>query len=217
MVISKIKSGVNNMFQPTQNIDTAFRAMRMLMLVVIVGCLCISLYALYQNVQLSARMQDRVYVLANGKAMEVVASSRTENLEVEARDHVAMFHHWFFTLDPDEQAITTTITRALYMADGSAKTQYDDLVETGYISGIISGNVSQQIHIDSIRVNTTAAPYQFACYAKVQILRSTSLVTRSLVTQGYLRNVSRTDHNPHGLLIEKWDVIENKDLKVEVR
>ena len=205
------------MFQPTQNIDTAFRAMRMVMLVVIGGCLCISLYALYQNVQLSARMQDRVYVLANGKAMEVVASSRTENLEVEARDHVAMFHHWFFTLDPDEQAITTTITRALYMADGSAKTQYDDLVETGYISGIISGNVSQQIHIDSIRVNTTAAPYQFACYAKVQILRSTSLVTRSLVTQGYLRNVSRTDNNPHGLLIEKWEVTENKDLKVEVR
>ncbi len=205
------------MFQPTQNIDTVFRAMRMVMLVVIGGCLCISLYALYQNVQLSARMQDRVYVLANGKAMEVVASSRTENLEVEARDHVAMFHHWFFTLDPDEQAITTTITRALYMADGSAKTQYDDLVETGYISGIISGNVSQQIHIDSIRVNTTTAPYQFACYGKVQILRSTSLVTRSLVTQGYLRNVSRTDHNPHGLLIEKWEVTENKDLKVEMR
>ena len=43
------------MFQPTQNIDTAFRAMRMVMLVVIGGCLCISLYALYQNVQLSAR------------------------------------------------------------------------------------------------------------------------------------------------------------------
>jgi conjugative transposon TraK protein len=149
--------------------------------------------------------------------MEIIAGSRKENLGVEARDHIAMFHHWFFSLDPDEKAINTSIKKALYMADATAKKQYDDLVERGYIAGIISGNVSQQLTIDSVIVNTISEPYQFRCYATMQILRSTSLVTRSLVTQGALRNVARTDHNPHGFLIEKWEVIENKDLKVESR
>lgn len=205
------------MFKPTQNIDTAFRAMRAMTFSIVLGCLVISIYALYQNTQLAERMQDRVYVLANGKAMEVVAGSRKENLGVEARDHVAMFHSWFFTLDPDEKAINTSIKKALYMADASAKKQYDDLVETGYIAGIISGNVSQQITVDSVSVNTSSEPYYFRCVATIRIIRSTSFVTRNLISQGYLRNVARSDHNPHGFLIERWEILENKDLKIENR
>lgn len=205
------------MFKPTQNIDTAFRAMRVMTFSIVLGCLLISIYALYQNTQLAERMQDRVYVLANGKAMEVVAGSRKENLGVEARDHVAMFHTWFFTLDPDEKAINTSIKKALYMADASAKKQYDDLVETGYIAGIISGNVSQQITVDSVSVNTSSEPYYFRCVATIRIIRSTSFVTRNLISQGYLRNVARSDHNPHGFLIERWEILENKDLKIENR
>jgi conjugative transposon TraK protein len=103
------------------------------------------------------------------------------------------------------------------MADNSAKKQYDDLVETGYIAGIISGNVSQQITVDSVVVNTMQNPLLSNVMRKLQIIRSTSLVTRSLVTQGQLRSVARTDHNPHGFLIERWEVLENKDLKTESR
>lgn len=205
------------MFKPTQNIDTAFRSMRMIMMLVIAGCVLVCIYALYQNTQLSTSVQDRVYVLANGKAVEVLASSRKENIGVEARDHVAMFHSWFFTLDPDEKAIRATMKKALYMADHTAKKQYDDLIETGYIAGIISGNVSQQIAVDSVVVNTAAAPFEFRCYATIQIIRATSIVTRSLITQGQLRSIARTDHNPHGFLIERWEVVENKDIKMVSR
>lgn len=205
------------MFKPTQNIDTAFRAMRSFMLVVVTGSLCVSVYAIYNYVKLASQLQERVYVLANGKAAELVSSTRKENIEVEARDHVAMFHSWFFSLDPDEKAITASVKRALYMADGSAKKQYDDLLETGYIAGIISGNVSQHIVIDSVRINTVAEPYSFRCYAVLKIIRSTSVVTRSLISQGLLRSVARSDHNPHGFLIEHWEILDNKDLKIETR
>lgn len=205
------------MFKPTQNIDTAFRAMRGFMLIVVIGSLCVSVYAIYNNAMLAARMQERVYVLANGKAAELLAGTRKENIGVEARDHVAMFHTWFFSLDPDEKAIAASVKRALYMADGSAKKQYDDLQETGYIAGIISGNVSQQVLIDSVSVNTVAEPYLFRCYATLKIIRSTSIVTRSLITQGVLRSVARSDHNPHGFLIERWEILDNKDLIIETR
>lgn len=189
----------------------------MVMLLVILASLVICGYAIYQNGQLAERMQDRVYVLANGKAMEVFASGRKDNIAVEARDHVRMFHVYFFSLDPDEKAIANSIKKALYMADGSAKKQYDDLVETGYIAGIISGNISQQISVDSVLVNTISEPYLFRCYATLKIIRSTSIVTRNLITEGYLRSIARTDHNPHGFLIERWETLENKDIKMETR
>lgn len=86
---------------------------------------------------------------------------RKDNIEVEARSHVAMFHTDFFTLDPDEKVIESNIKKALYLADGSAKRQYDNLKETSYYSGIISGNISQQIAVDSISLSMNAEPYLF--------------------------------------------------------
>lgn len=205
------------MFQPTHNIDTAFRSMRLFMLLVVVGSISVSLYALYQNAAVSARVQDKVYLLSNGKAAEIFAGNRKDNLSVEARDHVARFHELFFSLDPDEKAIAFTIKKALYLSDATAKKQYDDLTESGYITGIISGNVSQRILIDSIQVDTKQEPYAFRAYATMWITRSTSQVTRNLVTQGFLRSVSRTEHNPHGFLIEKWEIVDNRDIKIEER
>ncbi|TEB41233.1 conjugative transposon protein TraK, partial [Flavobacterium circumlabens] len=108
-------------------------------------------------------------------------------------------------------------TKALYLADDSAKRIYDDLKENGYYSGIISGNVSQTIKIDSITIDINSYPYGFRCYAAQNIIRTTSIAHRSLITEGNLRNVSRSDNNPHGFLIERWNTIENRDLGTENR
>jgi conjugative transposon TraK protein len=162
-------------------------------------------------------MQGRVYILANGKALEAFASDRKDNIAVEAKDHVKSFHQHFFTLDPDEKVIQSNITRALYLADASAKRAYDNLKENGYYSNIISGNISQQIIVDSVQIDINQNPYFFRCYATQKIIRSSSIVLRSLSTEGYLRNVSRSDNNSHGFLIERWTTVENRDIKTENR
>lgn len=107
--------------------------------------------------------------------------------------------------------------KALYLADESAKRQYDNLRENGYYANVISGNVNQEILIDSIRIDVDRYPFYFRCNAIQKIIRTTSTVTRTLVTEGYLRNVQRSDHNPHGFLIERWNTIENRDIKIENR
>jgi hypothetical protein len=38
-----------------------------------------------------------------------------------------------------------------------------------------------------------------------------------LITEGNLRNVSRSDHNPHGFLIENWSTLENHDIDTKNR
>lgn len=205
------------MFKQMKNIDTAFRHIRSFTLIVIVGSVVLCCFALYKSFRLVSEMQGKVYILANGKALEAYASDRNENIPVEARDHVKSFHKLFFTLDPDDKVIEVNVTKSLYLADGSAKREYDNLKENGYYSNIISGNISQQIKVDSVIVDLNDYPYPFKCFATQSIIRTTSIVSRSLVTEGYLRNVSRSDNNPHGFLIERWKTIENKDLKIQNR
>ncbi|WP_240474755.1 MULTISPECIES: conjugative transposon protein TraK [unclassified Flavobacterium] len=200
-----------------KNIDTAFRHVRGFTMLVIIGCILISCFSLYKSFSLVSQMQNKVYILANGKALEAYASDRKDNIPIEARDHVKTFHQFFFTLDPDDKVIKSNVTKALYLADESAKRIYDDLKENGYYSGIISGNVSQTIKVDSITIDINKYPYKFRCYATQNIIRTTSIAYRSLITEGNLRNVSRSDNNPHGFLIERWNTIENRDLSTENR
>lgn len=205
------------MFTKMKNIDTAFQYVRTFTFAIVTGCLLLCGFVLYKSYQLAAITQSKVYVLANGKALEAMAADRKDNIPVEARDHVKTFHIDFFTLDPDDKVIQSNIAKALYLADGSAKRQYEDLKENGYYSNIITGNISQQIMVDSVAVNINQYPYYFKCYGTQKIIRATSISYRNLITEGYLRNVSRSDNNPHGFLIEHWNMLENKDLKTEPR
>jgi conjugative transposon TraK protein len=205
------------MFKQLKNIDSAFRHIKLFSLVLILACVCIAGYSLYTSEKVLEKANQRIYILANGKVLEAVASDRKENIPVEVRDHVRMFHYYFFSLDPDDQVIQANISKALYLADQSAKIQYDNLKENSYYSNLISGNISQEITIDSVRVDIDKYPIYFQCYAQQKIIRPSTIVTRSLITEGYLRNVARSDHNPHGFLIEKWKTLENRDLKTENR
>ena len=205
------------MFTKTKNIDTAFRHIKAFSFLLIAATTGISIYALYSSHQSVAKAHERIYILANGKALEAYSAERKDNIPVEARDHVKMFHYYFFTLDPDDKVIQYNITKALYLADVSAKRQYDNLKENGYYSNLIAGNISQQVTVDSVTINTDQYPFYFTCKATQKITRATSIVTRNIVTEGYLRNVSRSDNNAHGFLIERWKIIDNSDIKVENR
>lgn len=205
------------MFRQLKNIDTAFKHIRLFSFVLIAACVMLSSYTIYESYRLVKQSEQRIYLLANGKALEAFAGERKDNIPVEARDHIKMFHFYFFSLDPDNEVIKSHIGKALYLADASARREYDNLRESGYYANVISGNVSQQITPDSIVVHTDAYPYYFRYYGKEKIIRTTTIVTRSLITEGYLRNISRSDNNPHGFLIERWHILKNKDLRVESR
>ena len=205
------------MFQKTKNIETAFQQIRLLCIVVVVGCLGTATAIGISSLRSAERARQSVYVLSAGKVLEAFASDRKENIPVEAKDHIRTFHQLFFTLAPDEKIISSNITRALYLADGSAKKLYDDLKEDGYYAGVITGNVSQNIVVDSIALDMQVYPYHFRCWGIQQIVRRTSVVTRSLLTEGWLRNTSRSENDPHGFLIERWVTLDNKDIKVENR
>ena len=206
------------MFSQAKNIDTAFKQIRTFSLLFLVCCTLICLYGLYLEDRHVAQLSKTIYVLANGKLLDAVAIDRADSLAIEIRDHVKMFHYYLFNLEPDDEAIKNSISKALYLADGSAKRAYDDLTESGYYTNLISGNISQKVEdADSIQVDLDRSPIHFRYYGKERIVRSTSVVMRSLITEGNIRITKISNKNPHGFLIERWAIVENKDLKTENR
>lgn len=200
-----------------RNIDKAFKHIKRLTVVVILASLATCCYVVVMSYQMVTRSEHRIYLIANGKAIEAFSAARKDNIPVEAKDHIKMFHHYFFTLDPDEKVIHDHISKALYLADRSARSKYEDLKEDRYYAGVISGNISQHLQMDSIRFDMDQQPFYFKYYGTEKIIRPTVTLTRSLITEGFLRSVSRSDHNPHGFLIEGWRVLENKDLNSSSR
>ncbi len=205
------------MFTKTKNIDTAFRHIKTFSIALIVANVLITCFFAYLCEQHVKLAENRVLILLNGKVIPAITSDRTDNLPVELKDHIKTFHQLFFTLAPDDKLILANVTRALYLADATAKREYDNLKEQNYYSNVISGNVSQTVLVDSIRINTDTYPYSFRFFGKQEITRASTIATRSLITEGYLRNVSRSDNNPHGFLIEGWHTVENNDLTLKNR
>lgn len=201
------------MFRQLKNIDSAFQHIKRFSIAFLAACVLLCGTIIYFCFAEVNKAGNRVLILYNGKVLEAFASDRKQNLPVEIRDHIATFHRYFFTLDPDEKAIAAGVGKALYLADNSAKKAYDNLREAGYYNNLISANISQAIEVDSIRLNLDQSPYTFTCFATQKLIRTSSTVLRKLVTQGQIRIMqSQTDNNPHGFLIQKWETLLNADI-----
>lgn len=202
------------MFRSLKNIDSAYQQTKTLALLFMVLCCVVTAYSVYSARQTVAAAQDRIYVLDQGNLLGAVSHDVQENRPVEAQNHVKRFHEFFFTLDPDDQAIEYNVRQSLYLADASAKQVYDNMKESGYYNKLIQANISQKIKVDSVTVQPNGNGYYAKCYAHQQIIRATNMTSRSLISECYLRDLdSRSTNNPHGFLMERWRVLANIDLQ----
>ena len=204
-------------FRSLKNIDSAYQQVKTLALLFMVLCLSLAGYALYVSNQSVQAAQGKVYLLDQGNLLLAVAHNVKENRPVEAQDHVKRFHEFFFTLDPDSKAIEYNIRQALALADETAKRAYDNLKESGYYNQLIQANISQNIVVDSVTIDGATYPYYAKCYAHEQVIRTSSITYRTLLSECYLRDVSRSTANPHGFIIERWRVVSNPDIRTERR
>jgi conjugative transposon TraK protein len=205
-------------FKSLKNIETSFRQIRFFGIVFLCLCAGIAAYSLWSAYNFAEQQRQKVYILDGGKSLMLALSQDlSQNRPVEAREHVKRFHELFFTLSPDKNAIESNIRRALFLVDKSAFGYYRDLQEKGYYNRIISGNINQNLQVDSVACNFDTYPYRVATYARQLIIRESNITERSLVTRCKLINSVRSDNNPHGFTMEGFEVLENRDLRVMER
>ncbi len=200
-------------FKSLKNIETNFRQIRLFSIIFLCLCAIVAGYSVWSAYDFAEKQREKIYVLDGGKSLMLALSQDlSQNRPVEAREHVKRFHELFFTLSPDKNAIENNIRRAMVLCDKTAFNYYKDMAEKGYYNRIISGNIIQNVIVDSIRCNYDVYPYQVATYARQIIIRESNLTERSLVTTCQLLNTSRSDDNPHGFFMENFDIKENKDI-----
>ena len=101
--------------------------------------------------------------------------------------------------------------RAMYLVDESGARQYNDLKENGYFNSILSSSSVLTLTTDSISLDLPRKYFRY--YGKLKIDRRSSTVIRSLITEGFLKDIRPSDNNMNGVMITNWKTVENKDLE----
>jgi conjugative transposon TraK protein len=153
-----------------------------------------------------------VYVLdANSTPVLARQTDVQMNRAAEYRSDIIRFHTLFFTLTPDDKYIEYQMKQAMYLVDESGASQYNNLKEKGFFNSILSSSAVLTITTDSVYLDMPHKYFRY--YGKQKIDRRSSTLTRSLVTEGYLKDLDvRSDNNPNAVLITQWKTLENKDL-----
>ena len=198
-----------------KNLENKIKLVLILCSLFLLGCIVISFGSIWAARTMVDDAQKKVYVLDGNVPILVNRSTMEETLDVEAKSHVEMFHHYFFTLAPDDKYIKYTMEKAMYLIDESGLAQYNALKEKGFYGNIMGTSAVFSIFCDSI--NFDKEKMEFTYYGRQRIERRTSILTRELVTAGQLKRVPRTDNNPHGLLITNWRTLLNKDIEQKTK
>ena len=170
----------------------------------IIICGFVSAYA-YQQV---ANARQSIYILDNEIPILAKQTNMQMNRPAEYKAAIDLFHSLFFNLTPDDKHIEYQMGKAMYFVDETGVGQYNNLKEKGYFNSILSSSSVLSIQTDSIVIDQN----RFRYYGKQKIDRRSATITRSIITEGELIDIPRSENNSHGVLITNWKTIENKDL-----
>lgn len=153
--------------------------------------------------------RQSIYILDNDIPILARQTEMQMNRPAEYKAAVDLFHTLFFSLTPDDKHIEYQMKKAMYLADESGVLQYNNLKEKGFFNSILSSSSVLTLQTDSISIDRNN---RFIYYGKQTIDRRSATVTRSLITEGFLKDIPRSVNNSHGVLITDWKTLENKDL-----
>lgn len=208
---------MENLIKQFNNIETSFRRMKFVTTLCMTAAVVIAVGSVMISGKLMQEGNDKIYVVDKGSA--VMAARTDEDLyrDLEAKDHVSRFHELMFNISPSSESIKRNLDKALVMSDKSAYDYYMDLSERGFYQRMISANISQEIVVDSIKVNMTGYPYDANTYGRLFLLRESNITAYSFESSCRLVDVERSQNNPHGLMIEKFTVTKNENLGTRKR
>ena len=100
-----------------RNLENKIKLVGIICSFFLAGCIIISVSSIWTARTMVTDAQKKVYVLDGNVPILVNRTTMDETLDVEAKSHVEMFHHFFFTLPPDDKYIKYTMEKAMYLVD----------------------------------------------------------------------------------------------------
>ena len=197
------------------DIKNSYNLVKIIVVSVIAGLVIVCLGGMKMVVSHDEKAAGYVYIVDEGTAYAARRASNETQRDLEVINHVRRFHEIFFSMSPDSQSINNNLELALHMGDSSVKDYYDDLAEDNFFKRLIQTNSSEQIVVDSVKVNIRDYPYTAITYAHLYMVRESSITVYDFRSSCRLTEATRTEVNPNGLLIERFSVDRNE--KIETR
>ncbi len=190
---------------------SAFATIRgvLVLIVVIMGVGYIGLVYYFNN-ELK-KQHSRVFLLeASGNIASAVSHDISpEDLDVMIKDHVSDFYRLFFAFDQFNFAQNTE--KALNLVGNSGKELMKDYKRDNVERELKASNSVISVVVEEVAVDVTTFPWQAQVKA-VQESRSGNRVSKRRMDSNVfsVKKVSRSVENPHGLMIEGFQVINTE-------
>lgn len=195
---------MNDGIKFTTDLISSFKGMKMLTWGAVIACVLISTVAVGLSFRYAKQQEFKIYVLEKGSIMEAVRAENGAQRDLEVMDHVTRFHELFYNIAPNVTTINQNINRALELADKSAYQYFNNLKERQYFQTLIDINATQQISVDSVKVDIMQYPYKVKAYSSLYVLRESTIALYKMQSSCDVVEVGRTKSNPHGLMITNY-------------
>jgi hypothetical protein len=149
----------------------------------------------------------------NGEVIPLQWVQQKENLEVEALEHLRLFHSYFYGLDATN--FENHIEKALWLGDSSVDNVYRQKKADGVYNRLMQYSLVQKVISIESELDLTIEPYAFRTVTVFQINRGSAIDTYELVSTGKLLHLEKRNfpNNTHALLIT--DYFENTLKKID--
>lgn len=208
---------MNDIIKFRRTIESSFRKTVIVTATAIVCMTVVTVAVCLRSYAFVGEQRRQIYVLDKGHSLLALQSDGMATRDLEVSDHVTRFHELFFNMAPNAATIQQNIDRALNLSDRSVYDYWSDLSEKGFYQRLVQANVTQQMIVDSVKVDISVYPYQAHCYAHQYMIRESNMTAYEFESTCQLIDITRSPVNPHGLMIEKFMVIRNESLGTRKR
>ena len=176
-----------------------------------VCCFCVVavvLMGLYMHRELEKQyaviyVMDKSGAIATADRNELDATGRL----FEYEDHVKTFYRKWYAFD--ESSFQTNIESALYLIGDVGKSMYQKYMEDNILRTLKQMNMTVTVEIGDVNIDMNSMPRTGYITGVQTIKRARGSVSRNMNCTFELWDVSRSRNNPHGVKIEKWEVVNN--------
>ena len=203
-----------HMKTPYKNIYEVLKTNRFIVLAVIIMAMLSTIISSVISYKMYDKSLNGSFAIGkNGEVIPLQWVQQKENLEVEALEHLRLFHTYFYDIDATN--FESNIEKALWLGNSTVDNVYRQKKADGVYNRLMQYSLVQKvISIDS-EIDLKAEPYPFRTTTVFQINRGSIIDTYELVTTGKILHLEKRNFpkNTHGLLIT--DYFENTLKKID--
>jgi len=196
----------NDRLKSLMNVEKALAKSRLIVFCTLIFSFLFCTIVVILAMQTVSKSKGKIFITNGyGNTLTAYQIGANKNRGAEAKAQVRDFHSLLYNITPNPKEVEN-------LGDGSVKAFLDKRGDK-YYKKLISQDVEVKYQSDSIKVNMDIYPYKAVQYGQEIIQSNVGLMIKNLLTSCELREIARTDENPHGLQISNFQVLKNERLE----